>query len=104
MDNIKMYQRLFEYAALKFYRVDTIGYHRIHGILLNYSSSAIVLLAEDGIVHIPSDEILKLHPYNPESFLFQDPEYLKILIDLGIKQIKVDSNKEELYKDTNVEG
>jgi hypothetical protein len=72
--------------------------------LLNYSSSAIVLLTEDGIVHVPANEILKLHPYNPESFLFQDPEYLKILIDLGIKQIKVDSDNEELYKDTNVEG
>ena len=82
---IDIYQRLFEYASLKFYRIEDKYHHIISGILLNYSSTSVILLIESGILHIPTNEIVEMYPFNPKEMTFQNEEYKQILHDLGIK-------------------
>ena len=90
-----IYQRLFEYANLKFYRVEDKNYRVASGILLNYSSSSVVLLIESGILHIPRNEIIEMYPFKPKDLLFQDEEYKKILHDLGIKPMIAETEENE---------
>ena len=90
-----IYQRLFEYANLKFYRVEDKNYRVASGILLNYSLSSVVLLIESGILHIPRNEIIEMYPFKPKDLLFQDEEYKKILHDLGIKPMIAETEENE---------
>ena len=99
---IDIYQRLFEYASLKFYRIED-KYHRIvYGILLNYSSTSVILLIESGILHIPTSEIVKMYPFNPKEMSFQDEEYKQILHDLGIKLMKTETQEKFTVEDMDV--
>ena len=91
-----IYQRLFDYANLKFYRVEDKKYRVVSGILLNYSSSGVVLLIESGILHIPTSEIVKMYPFKPKELSFQDDEYKQILHDLGIKPMIIET-QEKIY-------
>ena len=90
-----IYQRLFDYANLKFYRVEDKNYRVASGILLNYSPSSVVLLIESGILHIPRNEIIEMYPFKPKEMPFQDEEYKKILHDLGIKPMIIESEENE---------
>jgi hypothetical protein len=99
-----IYKRLFDYANLKFYRVEDKNYRVASGILLNYSSSSIVLLIEGGILHIPTNEIVEMYPFKPKEISFQDEEYKKILHDLGIKPIIVETEENENAKEDNYNG
>lgn len=93
---MEIYQRLFDYANLKFYRIEDKYYHIISGILLNYSSASVILLIESGILHIPTSEIVKMYPFNPKEMSFQDDEYKQILHNLGIKLMKIET-QEKIY-------
>ena len=99
------YQRLFEYASLKFYRVEYKNYRVASGILLNYSSSSVILLIESGILHIPTSEIVEMYPFNPKEMSFQDEQYKQILHDLGIKPMiaEIEMNKKIRYGCENTE-
>lgn len=89
-----IYQRLFDYANLKFYRIEDKNYRVASGILLNYSPSSVVLLIESGILHIPRNEIVEMYPFKPKEVSFQDEEYKKILHDLGIKSMIVEAEED----------
>ena len=100
-----IYQRLFNYANLKFYRVEDKNYRVASGILLNYSPSSVVLLIESGILHIPRNEIVEMYPFKPKEMSFQDEQYKQILHDLGIKPMTADTemNKKTRYDCENTE-
>ena len=100
-----IYQRLFNYANLKFYRVEDKNYRVASGILLNYSSSSVVLLIENGILHIPTNEIVEMYPFKPKEVSFQDEQYKQILHDLGIKPMTADTemDKKTRYNYENTE-
>ena len=58
--------KLFDYACDRFYLVrfddNTGDYKTVRGLLLNYSSGQIVLLAETGIYHLSYRDIVHMRP------------------------------------------
>ena len=84
MNTFTIYQNLMEYASLKFYRVENKDHRVASGILLNYSSTSVVLLLESGILHIPTNEIIEMYPYRPSKKIFENEDYLTFLYELGI--------------------
>ena len=98
-----IYQRLFDYANLKFYRIEDKYYHIFSGILLNYSPTSVILLSESGLLHIPTKEIIMMYPSKPEKLSFQDDEYKQILHDLGIKQMTIETQEKIHEKVENMD-